>query len=328
MMRREALPILYAKGVALAATAWKALLLALLVNAGLAIALAGPVENALHRTLDASPWGATLQARADATFFSSFTRRHPDVLGDLSTWEKLVTGTPVTEGLASGQGLAGSLLFLGLLNALVASVLAGGFAGRLGSDRDRASLSAFGADCGRFAFSSLVLGVISIGAIVAAYRLVFAASARLYEPTSLRYEWEAVALSLLRLGAFLVVAGFIRTVLTFARAAMGLSRNGNPFRALASGLAFVAGRPVKTLLLEVAFGATALVPLAIWGLFGPVWDGGDLRVLVLLVAAQQVIVLVRLASRVAFLGAAASFLRRVAEVARPAPEKIEGPATP
>lgn len=325
-MKRDAFPLLYARGFVSAAEAWKALLLALLVNAALALALAGPVENALHQTLDRSPWGDTVLRSADATFYAHFTRSRPDVLGDLSNWEKLVTGEPVTKGLGSGQGLAGSLLLVGLLQALVASVLAGGFAGRFGADRDRGSLAAFGSDCGRFAVSSLVLGTLSIAALAGAYLLVFAGTARLYDAAALRYEWEAVALSLLRLGAFLVVAGFLRTVLTFARAAIGLSRNGNPFLGLVSGLRFVAGRPVKTMALEAAYGATALAPLVLWGLFGPVWDGADPRFRLLLVLLQQLVVLLRIAARVAFLGAAASFLKRVAETARPAPDKIERPS--
>jgi hypothetical protein len=305
---------------------WKALFFVLLFNALLSIALTGPIASAVHTALDHSPFADRFTQSlpgAEATFYAHFTRRHPDVLGDTGKWDDLVSGEPVTSGLFSMSGASGSLLLLGLLNAIAAAVFSGGFAGRFGADRDRGSLSAFGADCGRFAFSSLVLGAVSLFVIGAAYRWVFAATGTLYAAESLRYEWESVALTLLRLGAFLLVAGFVRLIVLYARAAIGISRNGNPFLALLSGAGFVAGRPKRTLALELCFGVTGLAPLVLWGLYTPAWNGDDPASLAVFIVAEELLVLFRIATRMAHLGAASSFMRRAAEAARPAPEKLE-----
>lgn len=322
-MKREALPILAARGFVSAFTAWKALLFLLLVNAALALAFAGPVRAALHDALDSNPMADRLLGAVDATFFTHFRRAHPDVLGDVEPLEKLAAGEAPEKNPLALSGAAGSLVLFGLLSALAASVAAGGFAGRFGAERERGSLSAFGTDCGRFAFSSLVLGAVALAGIVGAYLLLFAAPGRLYAASELRYEWEATGLVLFRLVAFLVAAGSVRLAVAFARAAMGISRNGNPFLALASGAGFVLGRPGRALVLEVLFGAAALVPLGLWGAWAPVWDGADPARFALLAALQQLLVFWRIACRAAHLGAASAWMRRTAEAARPAPEKLE-----
>ena len=102
-----------------------------------------------------------------------------------------------------------------------------------------------------------------------------AATGTLYDPDELRYEWEAVGLLLFRLGVFLLAAGYIRLVVLYARAALGQGIP-NPFTALMRGLGFVLGRPARTLSLEVLFGALGLLPLLVWLLVGPVWDGREL----------------------------------------------------
>lgn len=293
------------RGAAGAATLWKALLAALLLNGFLAVALVRPVSNALHGLLDKSPWSARLAGAApDPIFFRHLQRNRPDVLGDPAPLVGIATGEPVKgEALRTG-GATGSLVALGVLNALLASVLAGGAAGRLAAAKERGRLSAFGADCGRFAFSSLVLGAVSLAAIGALWRWGYVPSAALLRPDDLRYEWEAVAFGTARLLALLVAAGFVRLVVLYARASMGVSRNGNPFRALVSGGAAVAGRPLTALALEVGFSAAALLPLAAWGVWGPVWNGAGPVAFAVALVGQQVVVVWRLAARAAHLGAA------------------------
>lgn len=319
-MRRDSLPVLYAKGLGHAFTTWKALLFLLAINALLALAVARPVTKALAETLDRNPYAEKLEKGADLTFFTHFERSRPDVLGGLSAFDDAFSGGAVKTSALKGP--AGTLVFLGLLNSFLAALAAGGFAGRFGASRDRASLSAFGSDCGRFAFSSVVLWAISMAALFGVYR-GFTALGSLYETSELRYEWLASGLLWLRLGLALFLAGVIRSVIVFARAFMGATRNGSPFLALASGAGFVLGRLPKVLTLEVLFGATALLPLALWGLYGTTWDGRDPARLALFVALQQLVVLLRIAARVGHLGAASSWLKRAAEAARPAPEKIE-----
>ena len=324
-MRRDSVVILFARGFASAAAAWKALLLVLILNVLLACTLSAPFSASLHEALDRNPQHETLVQGPDATFWSHFSRKHPDVTHGLETWDDLLDGTGVKGRFFSLSGVAGSAVSLGLLAALIAALASGGFAGRFGADRDRGSLAAFSNDAGRFAFSSLVLGAFSIAGIVAAYRYVFVATGDLYEATELRYEWEAIAFSLLRLLAFLLVAGFIRLLVLYARASMGISRNGNPALALASGFGFLSRRLGRAMVLEVLFGSVALLPLIAWTLLAPSWDGTDPARLALLVAVGQLVVLFRITARVAHLGAASAFMRRVAEAARPVPEKIEPP---
>jgi hypothetical protein len=75
------------------------------------------------------------------------------------------------------------------------------------------------------------------------------------------------------------------------------------------GLGFVLGRPVRTLALEVLFGALGLLPLLVWLLAGPVWNGGELGGFVLILAGQQLVVLLRILTRAGHLGAASAYLR-------------------
>lgn len=325
-MRGTGLVSLWARGFGSALTTWKALLLFLAFNALLAAALARPIGAEIAAVTDESPTAARLLESEKATFFSHLRRARPDALGDLSALDELAAGEGVKKNLLELSGPPGTLVFLALATAFAAALFAGGFAGRFGAERDRASLAAFGADCGRFAFSSLVLGAVSIAAIVGAWRGFFVWPGTLYDPNELRYEWEAVGLSLARLLAFLLVAGLFRVVVLYARASIGLSRNGSPFTALATGAGFVAGRPVRTLALEVAFGATGLLPLLAWGALAPVWNGADTLTLVLLVAAQQLLVLFRITARAAHIGAAIAFLRLARETAGAAPTRPASPA--
>ncbi len=312
-----------------ALTTWKALFLALACNLLLAYAFAHPVNAALRSALDRNPWGARLAGEHAPLFqfHGELSRARPDVLGDVSAWDEIATGEgtgrgprrPPLGGFLGSSGASGAAVGFALLSAAVASVFAGGFAGRFGSERERGSLAAFGADAARFALPSLVLGAISLVGIAAAYRFVYSGTRRLYDPDELRYEWEAVALALLRLLAFLLVAALVRMLVLYARAAMGRSGKGNLAAALGTSLGFVARRPGRALALEILFGAAGLLPLAAWGLFGPVWDGRDAGALALVVLGQQAVVFLRVLCRAAYLGAASAFLARAAEAAPPAP---------
>jgi hypothetical protein len=329
-VRRDSVFVLAARGLASALETWKALLLLLVLNAALAFAFTHPLTSALRETLDRSPWAERLTAgNADLhTFFAAFARTRPDVLGDLSKWDEVVTGER-QERTASGRpaplsgffktsGLSGSAVGFGALAALLAALFSGGFAGRFGAERERTSFAEFGADAARLAVPSLLLGALSLAGILAAYRYIYAAPGVLYEPDELRYEWEAVGLLLIRLGAFLLVAGYIRLVVLYARAAMGQGIP-SPLASLMRGLGFVLGRPIRTLALEILFAAFGLLPLLLWLYLGPVWDGGKLGDFVLIFAAQQLVVLLRILTRAGHLGAAAAYLKSSREAGTPAP---------
>ena len=329
-MKRDSVLVLATRGVVSALETWKALLLFLVLNAALAFAFTHPLASALRQTLDKSPWAERLAAgNADLhTFFTSFARTRPDVLGDLSKWDEAVTGereertvsgrpAPLS-GFFRTSGLSGSAVGFGALTALFAALFSGGFAGRFGAERERTSLAAFGADAARFAVPSFLLGALSLAGILAAYRFLYAATGTLYEPDDLRYEWEAVGLLLFRLGIFLLVAGLIRLVVLYARAALGQGIP-NPFGALMSGLGFVLGRPVRTLALEILFGALGLLPLLAWLSFGPVWDGKKLGDFAMILAGQQLVVLLRILTRASHLGAASTYLKRSKEAGASAP---------
>lgn len=341
-MKRDSVLVLVSRGFVSALETWKAVLLFLFLNAVLAAAFLHPLTSALRQTLDKSPWAERLGA-GDAdlhTFYTAFSRTRPDVLGNLEKWDEALTGergergpsgkTAPLSGFFSTTGLSGSAVAYAALAAVLAALFSGGFAGRFGAGTERTSLAAFGADAARFALPSLFFGALSLAGILSAYRWIYAAPATLYEPDDLRYEWEATGLVLLRLAAFLVVAGYLRLVVTYARAAMGQGA-GNPFAALMTGFGFVLGRPGRTLAIEILFGALGVLPLLLWIFLGPVWNGGAFADLALIFAAQQLVVFLRILTRVGNLGAASAYLKRsrepVSPAAAPAPRVAPQPST-
>jgi hypothetical protein len=332
-MRRSSLPALFARGVAAATTTWKALLVALALNAALATVLVRPVATALHETLDRNPWADRMTKSADVLFFTNLARVRPDVLGDVGKLDDLATGaTPAgipaavrLSTLLPRTGVAGAAIAFGLLSAAFAALLTGGFAGRFGATNDRSSLAAFGSDCGKFALPSLALGLVSAGLIVAAWRWIYVGTGLLYDPGSFRYEWQAVALQLLRLLAFLAVAGYVHLVVQYSRAAMGLAGSANVVSAFGRGLGFVLRHPARTLTLEILFGAIGFLPLVLWAIYGTAWDGADRSDYWLLLVLQQLVVLVRIAARAAHLGAASAWLREAASAGAPGPSPAPQP---
>lgn len=322
-MNRDALPFLWARGALAALAAWKALFLALALNAALAVVVTAPLASRLHDLLDARPAADGLAKGWDLVLGAHLLRAEPGLLGDRARLDALELGTlPLAEVPRLSGPLAG-LLAAGLLHALLSALLAGGFAGRFAADRERGSLPAFLADAARLGPSSALLGALGFAAVLGAFLLLVELPRASTLSPDLRWDWERTGLSLLRLGAFLVAAGAIRAVVAQSRAALGLARSANPLAALGTGLGFVLGRPVRALLLELSFGVTALVPLAAWLLLAPSWGGGDPRLLALLVAGQQLVVLLRVSARAAHLGAASAWMRGARETARPAPAKIE-----
>ena len=322
-MKGVALPFLWVRGLVAAARTWKALLLALALNAALALVVTAPLASRLHDLLDGRPTAAPLARGWDLVLGAHLLRAEPGLLGDRARLDELEGGVLPLAGLPGVSGPLAGLLAAGLLHAALSALLAGGFAGRFAAERDRGSLAAFLADVVRLGLPSLFLGALGLGAILGAFHLFVELPRAATLSPDLRWDWERTGLSLLRLAAFLVAAGAVRATVAQSRAALGLAKSANPFAAIASGLGFVVGRPVKALLLEVAFGATALLPLGLWLLFAPSVGGGDLRLLALLVAGQQVIVLLRIAARAAHLGAASAWMRGAREASRPAPAKIE-----
>ena len=322
-MKGDVLPLLFVRGVAAAVTTWKALLLALFLNAALALVVTAPLASRLHDLLDARPASEGLSKGWDLVLGAHLLRSEPGLLGDRDRLDTLERGTLPLAELPLLSGPLAGLFAAGLLHAALSALLAGGFAGRFAAERERGSLAAFLADSVRLGLPSLLLGALGLSAILGAFHLFVELPREATLSPDLRWDWERTGLSLLRLFAFLGAAGAVRAVVAQSRAALALAKTANPFLALASGLGFALGRPVKALLLEAAFGVTALLPLALWLLLAPSWSGGDLRLLALLVAGQQSVVLLRLLARTAHLGAATAWMRGARESSRPAPAKIE-----
>lgn len=322
-MTRDSVPAFVFRAFASTLGMWKALLLVLALNAALAFVLVRPAANALHETLDRNPWAERLTKGVDPLFFAHFTRVRPDVFGDVGKLEDVVTGSTPSgtsaraslKGLLPKDGLAGSTVAFGALSAALAAILAGGFAGRFGATSGRSSLAAFGEDCGKFALPSLLLGLISAGMVIAAFRYLYVGTGLLYDAARFRYEWQAVALQLVRVGAFLLVAGFVRVVVQFSRASMGISGSTNLAAVLGRGLGMAFAHPVGTLGLEIFFGALGILPLALWVLYGRAWDGADLSDYATILLLQQLVVLARIVVRTAYLGTASAWLGRASRTA-------------
>jgi hypothetical protein len=322
-VKGDALPFLWARGLVAATATWKALLLALALNAALALVVTAPLASRLHDLLDVRPAADGLAKGWDVVLGAHLLRSEPGLIGDRARFDAVQEGTlPLAEWPRLSGPLSG-LLAAGLLHAVLSAFLAGGFAGRFAAERERGSLAAFLADVVRLGFPSLLIGALGLAAILGAFYLFVELPRESTLSPDLRWDWERTGLSLLRLFAFLAAAGAVRAVVAQSRAALGLARTANPFLALASGLGFVLGRPVKALVLEASFGVAALLPLLLWLLFAPSWSGGDVRLLALLVAGQQAVVLLRLLARAAHLGATAAWMRGAREASRPAPAKIE-----
>ncbi len=322
-MKGHALPFLWARGLVAAAVTWKALLLALALNAALALVVTAPLASRLHDLLDARPAAEGLAKGWDVVLGAHLLRSEPGLLGDPERLGALERGSLSLADVPRLSGPLAGLLTAGLLHAALSALLAGGFAGRFAAERERGSLAAFLADAARLGLPSVLIGLVGLAAILGAFFLFVELPREATLSPDLRWDWERTGLSLLRLFAFLGTTGAIRAVVAQSRAALGLAKTANPFLALASGAGFVLGRPVKALLLELSFGATALLPLGLWLVFAPSWSGGDVRLLALLVAGQQAVVLLRLLARTAHLGAATAWMRGAREAARPAPAKIE-----
>lgn len=323
MVKGSALPFLWARGLVATATTWKALLLALALNAALALVVTAPLASRLHDLLDDKPTADGLAKGWDVVLGAHLLRSEPGLLGDRARLDALEQGTLPLADVPRLSGPLAGLLAAGLLHAVLAALMAGGFAGRFAAERERGSLAAFLADVARLGLPSLLIGALGLAAILGAFLLFVELPREATLSPDLRWDWERTGLSLLRLFAFLGATGVVRAIVAQSRAALGLAKTANPFLALASGVGFVIGRPVKALLLEVAFGVTALLPLSLWLVFAPSWSGGDARLLALLVAGQQAVVLLRIVARTAHLGAATAWMRGAREAARPAPAKIE-----
>ena len=322
-MKGDAFPLLWVRGLAAAAATWKALLLALALNAALAVVVTAPLAGRLHDLLDPRPTAAPLAKGWDLVLGAHLLRSEPGLVGDRARLDALEAGTLPLAELPRLSGPLAGLLAAGLLHAALSALLAGGFAGRFAAERDRGSLPAFLADAARLGPPSLLVGAVGLAAVLGAFFLFVELPREATNSSDLRWDWERTGLSLLRLGAFLAATGAIRAVVAQSRAALAVGKSANPFLAFASGLGFVVARPVKALLLEASFGVAALLPLAAWLLFAPSWAGGSARLLAILVAGQQVVVLLRVAARTAHLGAATAWMRGARETARPAPAKIE-----
>ena len=292
-VRRDSVLVLASRGVFSALETWKALLLALVFNLLLAYAFAHPVNAALRQALDRSPWGARLVGGARAALRAlrrdlpraprrprrplgvgrdrdgrrGRARRHaPRAAVRLSSRRPASRAPPPASPSSS---------------AALAAFLAGGFAGRFGGGKERGSFAAFGADAARFALPSLLLGALSLAGIAAAYRFVYVAPGRLYERggPAVRVGGDpprpppARRLPRRRRG---------RPPRRPLHARRDGTRGPSEPRGRARDVARVpraAARP--GLALEILFGALGLLPLLLWGLLGPVWDGKDLAGLAL-----------------------------------------------
>ena len=92
----------------------------------------------------------------------------------------------------------------------------------------------------------------------------------------------------------------------------------NPFAAFMSGFGFVLGRPARTLAIEIFFGFIGVLPLLAWAYLGRVWNGGEIADFALILAGQQLVVLLRIVTRVGHLAAASVYIRRSKESVSPA----------
>lgn len=325
----------------LPAVAWSALrrplvepqtvLVFLLVNLLLALVLAAPLAGLLSAALDDNLYGEEMATGPSWRWFDTVGRQHPLAVGELGPWSALFTSEGVRPGdLAGLSGAPAAILLAGLLLFFVHAVLHTGYlaAGRWRTGEGRAAGLLHRA--GLFAVPSLGLALAAAAAYVAVYAAAYVATgpplARLAETAQshslhLVFVWLRLGLTAALLlavklwfdlaKATLVETGSWNLARAAARAARELARRGWAYALLY--LAIGAGTPVLSLLWLLV--ADPLVPRT--------WIG-----LAIVFVLHQVFLAVRIALRLAHLGATQGLLLAASELRAPAKPAAPRPPVP
>lgn len=298
----------------------------LVLNLGVAVALAAPLASVLEADLDRSLYGETMADGASWRWFDTADRRHPALLGDLSAWNALfddeelgvdggdlakLAGVPLAVALA-GLGLywLNALLHTGWLVALSSQAEAPSLAPGLGSPLAPGSGSAMLAGAATFALPTTVIAAVAAAGYAAAYSLCHTGLGRLFDGVGAAAQREWVSLGLTWLEVVVTLGALLAVKLwsDLAKASLAGRGTARPLAALPGAMAAALGellrRGPRYVLVYLAIGLGTPVLAALWWVVALLLDPATAwPALALLVLAQQLLLGARITLRLAHLAA-------------------------
>lgn len=263
-----------------------------LANLAVALFAVLPLYLGLHRLTAHAPAAGRLATAWDLELLAELAMDHPALISQLQA----------------------AFVFAPIAYVLLSQLLYGGALGAL-ARRERPTGRAFGGDALEhlwpflrlLAWASLPYGLAAL-ALVLGWALAEEAS----------WPWRVVALL-----PGLALLAWVDAALDFARARRVLGGEGSAVRWLLTGFALVLRRPLPALGLHLGFGLAGLLPLGLLALLPDTLDAGGAGALLLAFSIRQIVLIARVALRVASLGAHLAFLDasppRAAAAAAPAP---------
>jgi hypothetical protein len=299
----------FTTGLGRAGRAWRVVLLLWAVNLAVALPFAAAVAHELRGSLDRSRAHRDLLAGFDADWHGEFQAHAgplaktfgPELIGAGAFFENL-------ERWWSGGLLAlpPALVAAGLLHAVLWAFLLGGVLERLREPGATAAAGAAGffAACGRHAFRFLRLALLSGVLYYLVYRLARAGFGAL-EDASRDVTSERTVLLWVVAGAALTVLllAAVRVVFDYAKVAVVAHGRRSALGAAWAGARFVASRPFATLGLWAGFALLGAALLALYSLLPAFTGVATWASVVLVLLVGQLALAVKLALRLALLGA-------------------------
>lgn len=283
----------------------------LLVNLAFALVLAAPLAGLLSAELDDNLYGEEMASGASWRWFDTVAREHPHALGDLAPWTALFTSEGIRPAdLARLSGPPAAVALAGVLLFFVHAVLHTGYlaAGRWRSAEGKAAgllhRSAL------FALPALGLAAAAAAGYVAVYAVAWVATgpplARIAEAAQSQRLHLAFAGGRLALTLALLVA--VKLWFDVAKATVVETGSWNLARAAARAARELMRRGWAYLALYLAIGAGTLALAALWlvvadPLVPRTWIG-----LAIVFVLHQLFLAVRVALRLAHLGATQGLL--------------------
>ncbi len=284
-----------------------------LVNLLLALPSAWAMGAILHGSIDDSLVHETMRSGFDMEWYFGFSDKAP---GIAASFTPAVVGAGAffenLEAWITGElfGRFPGLVALGLLSALLWIFLSGGVLDRFACPEGPTSLPDFARAAGRYFPRFIRLALLSSPAYILIYlaaRWFYGLLARLTRDVT--EERTILALSLLTLGAAAALLVAVRLAGDYARIATVLEERRGMVRALALGFRFVLSRPLRVFGIYGGLGLVWAILLGIYTWVGPGAGPASIVGVLLAFLAGQLMLLARIAVRLALLGSETAFYR-------------------
>jgi hypothetical protein len=295
-----------------------------LADAALAAVLVLPVSNFLHAELNRAPAASKMIAAPNYLWWKTARRVHPDLLGNLPEAATALISPDGVKGFQDFfdvQGIGASLLGLGFVAILVHAFLLGGIYGSLHHEDER-NLTTFAREGARRLPAFLIVTIVAAAVCVAVYHYLFVGSGAALADYSEDLSTEGASLLLLLARLVLLAAALtiVKISADAIRVALVERPDLPPVTRYFVGIGSALGRLPAILASLVLFSGAAGLLYFLWSRLSvnsaAVTTGG----VVLLVAAQQVLIFLKSILKVGYYAAV-----REAVMRRPLPE-AEGPA--